>query len=276
MALLPKLSLVKQMTHEEIQGEMMKVGGLGEQSPSNPAFRGVLAGSYRETLLRQDGDDQVRSVMLATATGTDLDHIGITYYRGVDGLPVLRLDGESDEEYRQRLHESPAGLSTAGPSASYEFHSKSAHPNIKQALCTNPEPVHIEMILLGKDGDGTVTEAQCRLVEGYLWTRRPMTDYVKAIPAEIVRYTVKATVYQVKNSDPAAVLAKAIEQGKAYVTMQHRLKGKATTSALHAVLTAPGVDEVVLHDWVDVTCGERQAPYCVELLVEDGGWSDDR
>ncbi|MGL4755657.1 MAG: baseplate assembly protein [Aeromonadaceae bacterium] len=268
--------MVKQMTHEEIQDEMMKVGGLGEQSPSNPAFRGVLAGSYRETLLRQDADDQVRSVMLATATGTDLDHIGITYYRGVDGLPVLRLDGESNDEYRQRLHESPAGLSTAGPVSAYEFHSKSAHPNIKQALCTSPEPVVIEMVLLGKSGKGEVSETQCELVEAYLWDRRPMTDKVTAVSAEIIEYEVEATIYQAKNSDPDAVTAKAIEQARAYVNLQHRLKGRVSTSALHAVMTAPGVEEVELHGWTDILCTQKQAPYCIKLTVTNGGWIDDR
>lgn len=276
LELLPQLSMIQQISHEEIQAEMMKVGGLGEQGPSNPAFRGVLAGSYREVLLRRDADDQLRSVMLATAVGTDLDQIGITYYRGVSGAPVLRLEGEDDEAYRWRLHESPAGLSTAGSASSYEFHSKSAHPNIKQALCLSPADVEIEMVLLGKAGNGTVSETQCEMVDAYLWTRRPLTDKVTVVSAEIVEYEVTATIYQAKNSDPDSVTAKAIEQCKAWLALQHKLKGRVTTSALYASLTAPGVDEVVLSGWSDVVCTERQAPYCVRLTVTNGGWSDDR
>ncbi|APU00414.1 baseplate assembly protein J [Aeromonas phage 3] len=262
------------MTHEEIQGEMVKVGQLADVAPSDAAFRPILAGSYRETLMRQDADEQCRALSLATAKGSDLDHIGITYYRQSDGSPVARLTGEPDDDYRQRLHNSPGGLSVAGPEAAYEFHSMSAHPNIKQALCTSPKPVHITMYLLGREGNGVVSDAQCRLVEGYLWTRRPLTDEVEAKSAEIVEYSVNATVYQVKNSNPDGVTANSRANCLEYVKQQHRLRGKVTMSSLHAALQVAGVEEVVLTGWSDVRCGIHQAPYCINLTVEFGGWGD--
>ncbi|QIZ02627.1 putative baseplate assembly protein [Aeromonas phage AhyVDH1] len=266
--------MVKQMTHEAIQAEMVKVGQLDGVNPSDAAFRPILAGSYRETLMRQEMDEQVRSVSLATALGGDLDHIGITYYRQSDGSPVVRLSGEDDEAYRLRLHNSPGGLSTAGPEAAYEFHSLSAHPNIKQALCTSPKPVHITMYLLGHEGNGAVSEAQCRLVEAYLWNRRPITDEVQAVAAEIIEYRVRGKLYQVKNSNPDSVTARAVESCQAYVSQQHRLKGKVTMSSLHAALQVPGVGEVVLEGWTDVRCGIHQAPYCLAIEMEFGGWDD--
>ncbi|MGL4504662.1 MAG: baseplate assembly protein [Aeromonas sobria] len=262
------------MTHEEIQAEMVKVGKLDDVAPSDAAFRPILAGSYRETLLRQQADEQCRAVMLATAIGTDLDNIGVTYYRQSDGSPVLRLEGESDQDYRMRLNSSPGGLSTAGPTVAYEFHSLSAHPNIKQALCTSPKPVHILMYLLGREGSGVVSDAQCRLVEGYLWNRRPLTDEVEAKSAEIIEFTVDATIYQVKNSDPDSITERARESLKAYVDLQHRLKGKVTLSSLHAVLQVNGVEEVVITGWTDIRCGQHQAPYCIGANVVFGGWGD--
>lgn len=274
LGLLPPLTVVKQMTHEEIQGEMVKVGQLDGVNPSDAAFRPILAGSYRETLMRQEADEQCRALSLATSRGTDLDHIGITYYRQSDGTPVRRLDGEPDEDYRIRLHNSPGGLSVAGPALAYEFHAMSAHPNIKQALCISPKPVFITMYLLGREGNGAVSDAQCRLVEGYLETRRPLTDQVEAKSAEIIEYTVKASIYQVKNSDPDGVTAQSVASGQAYVSQQHRLKGKVTMSSLHAALQTPGVEEVVLTGWNDVRCGNHQAPYCLSLDVEFAGWGD--
>lgn len=274
LGLLPPLTVVKQMTHEEIQAEMVKVGQLDGVNPSDAAFRPILAGSYRETLMRQDADEQCRALSLATARGTDLDHLGITYYRQSDGQPVKRLESEPDDDYRIRLHNSPGGLSTAGPVAAYEFHSMSAHPNIKQALCTSPKPVHITMYLLGREGSGLVSDAQCRMVEAYLETRRPVTDEVEAISAQIIEYTVKALVYQVKNSDPDGVTASSHAACKRYTDQQHRLKGKVTMSSLHAALQVAGVEEVVLEGWSDVRCGQHQAPYCINLEVEFGGWGD--
>ncbi|AWH15049.1 baseplate assembly protein I [Aeromonas phage 85AhydR10PP] len=274
IGLLPPLTVIKQMTHEEIQAEMVQVGKLDDVSPADAAFRPILAGSYREALLRQQADEQCRGLSLVSAQGSDLDHIGVTYYRQSDGSPVVRLDGEADDEYRIRLHESPGGLSVAGPTAAYEFHAKSAHPNIKQALCTSPKPVHITMYLLGRKGNGAVSDAECRLVEGYLETRRPLTDEVEAKSAEIIEYSVKATIYQVKNSDQDGVTARSKQSGLAYVTQQHRLKGKVTLSSLHAALQVAGVEEVVLTGWSDIRCGQHQAPYCLSLEVEFGGWGD--
>ncbi|MGL5488711.1 MAG: baseplate assembly protein [Shewanella sp.] len=271
---MPPLSAVKQVTQEEILADMAKVGGLGQQSPSNPAYRAMMAGSYRETLMRREADEQVRAVMLATSVGGDLDHIGVTYYRDIYGKPVHRLDGEDDQAYRLRLHDSPGGLSTAGPTVAYEFHSRSAHPNIKSALCTSPEAVHIRMYVLGHAGDGTVPKVQCDLVDAYLWERRPLTDKVTVVSAEIVNYTITARVYQVKNSDPDTIMARSVASLKAYTELQHRMRGRVTLSALHAVMMVSGVEEVVLEGWSDVNCGQHQAPYCTAMNIEFGGWSE--
>lgn len=274
--LLPPLSVVKQLTPEQIQEEMRKVGSLDQVTPSDPAGRVIIAGSYRETLLRQEADEQVRAVMLATAKGSDLDHIGVTYYRDVNGDPVLRLVGEGDEEYRYRLHDSPEGLSTAGPTGAYEFHSRSAHHSIKQALCTSPEPVVIRMYLLGREGDGVVPAAICQLVGVYLWPRRPLTDKVEVVSAEIIPYQVKAKLWQEKNPDSDSVTQQAVENLRAYVGLQHKLKGRVSLSAVLAVLRVSGVEEVELEGWQDVICKENQAPYCESVEVEFAGWIDDR
>lgn len=274
LGLLPPLSVIKQMTHEEIQGEMRLLGQLDSISPADPAGRVILSGSYREMLLRQEADEQCRAVMLATAKGGDLDNIAVTYYRHVNGDPVKRLDGEEDEAFRYRLHNSPAGLSTAGPDLSYEFHAMSAHPNIKQALCTSPAPVRIKLYVLGHQGNGVVTKAQCDVVDAYLWPRRPMTDQVEVVSAEIIEYRVKATIYQVKNSDPDGVTANSIANLERYTKQQHRLRGRVTLSALHAVMMVSGVEEVALEGWSDVNCGQHQAPFCVSVDVVFGGWSD--
>lgn len=275
LGLLPPLSAVRQMTQDEIQKEMATIGRLDGVLPSDPAGRVMLAGSYRESLLRQDADEQVRAVMLATAHGGDLDHIGVTYYRDVEGKPVLRLEGESDEAYRLRLHDSPSGLSTAGPKGAYEFHTRSAHPNIKQALCISPAPVKIRMYVLGYEGSGTVSAKQLEMVDAYLWNRRPLTDQVEVVSAEIVEYSVKATIKQVRNSDPESVLDNAKASCQAFLDLQHRLKGKITLSALYATLMVRGVDEVVAEGWADVVAGNHQAPYCVSLEVIDGGWAEE-
>lgn len=275
LGLLPKPSAISQIGYEEIQQEMMKIGDLSNQNPSDPAFRVLLSGSYREMLLRQDADDQVRAVLLATTTGVMLDHLGVTYYRGIGGEPVVRLAGESDDAYRLRLHESPSGLSTAGPADAYEFHAKSAHPNIKQAKCTSPGIAQITIYLLGHDGDGVVTEDQCKVADAYLWNRRPLTDYVQVKPGEVVSYEVNAALFQFKNPDYQSVMAQAEQALRNYVKMQHRFKAKVTMSAIHAVLSVYGVTEVRLNGWADIVCSDTQAPYCSNINLAFAGWDDE-
>lgn len=274
LGLLPPLTAVKQLTHEAIQQEMAKIGRLDQMTPADPGFRPMLAGSYRETLLRQEADEQVRAVMLATAIGSDLDHIGVTYYRGVEGKPVLRLPGETDDSYRYRLHNSPSGLSTAGPKDAYEFHATSAHPNIKEALCISPAPVCVRVYVLGHANSGAVPAQQCEMVDAYLWNLRPLTDKVEVKSAEIVNFSLNAQIFQIRNADPTGVTERARASLAAYIALQHRLKGKITLSALHAVLMVPGVEEVRIPGWVDVVCAEHQAPFCTAQNVEFAGWGD--
>ena len=275
LALLPPLSVIKQMTHEDIQEEMRKVGGLDKVSPSDPSARPILAGSYRETLLRQDMDEQARALTLADAMGTDLDHIGITYYRDAYGEPVVRLAGEGDEDYRQRLHESPAGLSVAGPFSSYEVIAKGAHPNIRQVKCVSPDVLDIVLYLLGRKGDGAVDDVTCRLVEAYMWNRRPLGDNVMAVSAEIIKYRVKVIIRQEKNHDPAAVLANVAEALSLLTESRHKLKGRLTGTTIRGKLAVPYVEDVELVGWTDIVCGEGQAPFCEGYEIVDGGWIDD-
>lgn len=268
-------TVVKQMTLDEITAEMTLRAELPDLSPADPAYRSILAGGYRELMLRQDADDQCRGVMLATAVGADLDYIGETYYRHPDGSPVLRLAGESDPDYRSRLQDSPEGLSVAGPPDAYEFNARSAHPNIKQAKASSPAPVEVVIRVLGRAGDGTVPPYQCELVDGYLWTRRPFTDAVTVLPVEIVPYRVRAKLWLHKTHDPDRVVELARSQAQALVDLKHAIKGRLTGRAVCAVLMPPGVDDVALEGWQDVVCDETQAPYCTELVVEFAGWADE-
>lgn len=272
LALLPPLTIIKQLSHEEIVQAVATAAGLENASPADPAFRVALACAYRELMVRQDANEQARGLLLAFALGPQLDHLGVTYYQHPDGSPVLRLEGEADDDYRARLQDSPEGLSVAGPDGAYEFGAKSAHPDVKGASVFSPAPVEVELTILSAQGDGTPSAELLATVDAYMQPRRPLTDLLSVLPAEVIPYSVTAALYLKQGPDPELARQAAEASALAYLDKQHRLKARVVESALHAAMSVEGVEEVRLTDWVDVVCTARQAPHCTALAVSIGGY----
>jgi len=267
LALLPPLDVVKQVNYEDVLLEVAKKAGIENASPSDPAYRVALAGVYRETLLRQDANDQARGLMLAYAKGPELDHIGVTYYKHPDGSPVLRIEGESNDAYRDRLQQSPEGLSVAGPDGAYEFHARSAHPDVKAATVSSPAPVSVDLHILSHSGQGVPTQSVLDAVDAYTQPFRPLTDKLTPKAAEVLTYAITGKLFIKVGPDPSLVYQTAVTRLTEYVATLHRFKGRVVESAIHAALTVEGVDEVQLNNWADVICSGIQAPFCTAITI---------
>lgn len=272
LALLPSLTVVKQLSHEEIVQAVAVAAGLENASPADPAFRVALACAYRELLVRQDSNEQARGLLLAFAVGPQLDHLGVTYYRHPDGAPVLRLVDEADDAYRQRLQNSAEGLSVAGPDGAYEFGARSAHPDVKDAKVFSPEPVVVELSILSRLGDGASSPELLSVVRTYMQPRRPLTDDLRVLAAVVRPYSVTAVLIVKSGPDPELVRQAAQTAAQAYTARQHRIKGRVVESAVHAAMTVEGVEEVHLQGWQDVICAPNEAPFCANLTVTVGGF----
>ena len=270
-ALLPPLTIVKTVDYEELVAEIAASAGVENNSPADPAYRVVLASAYREMLIRQEMNEQAKGLTLAHAFGSQLDHIGVTYYRNPDGSPILRRAGELDDDYRARLQESPEGLSVAGPEGAYRFHARNASQEVKDVSVESPQPCEIDLFVLGRTGDGQAGPGLLQAVDTYLKPFRPFGDRVRVRSAEIVRYAVNATVFVSSELDPAMALGVAEKRAKAYVAQMHKLGGQVVRSAVDAALTVEGVTEVVLNGWQDIRCEKSQAPYCYDLVLRPGG-----
>jgi len=270
-ALLPPLTVVKTVDYEVIVAEIAASAGVENNSPADPAYRVVLACAYREMLIRQEMNEQAKGLTLAHAFGSQLDHIGVTYYRNPDGSPILRRAGELDDDYRARLQESPEGLSVAGPEGAYRFHARNASQEVKDVSVDSPQPCEIDLFVLGRTGDGQAGPGLLQAVDTYLKPFRPFGDRVRVRSAEIVRYALNATVFVSSELDPAMALEVAEKLAKAYVAQMHKLGGQVVRSAVDAALTVEGVTEVVLNGWQDIRCSKSQAPYCYDLVLRLGG-----
>jgi phage-related baseplate assembly protein len=80
------------------------------ENEADPAVKILEIAAYREYLLRERINNAARGLMLAYATGSDLDHLR-------SNLRLTRFIGETDSEFRSRIQLAPDGYSVAGPEA---------------------------------------------------------------------------------------------------------------------------------------------------------------
>jgi phage-related baseplate assembly protein len=145
---------------------------------SDPAWKILEVCAYREFLLRQRVNDASRAVMLAYATGTDLENLGAIFGTtrktitpaDLTALPPTAAVMESDSDFRYRITLALEGLSTAGPEGSYLYHALQS-PNVIDASIVGPPTVaagNVLVTLLGPIGSGSVTSSVISEVAGIL------------------------------------------------------------------------------------------------------------
>lgn len=113
---------------------------------SEPAVKILEEASYEEILERQRVNEAALAVLLATAKGSDLEHLAALY--GVsrlvtdpgdpDAIPPIPPTLELDDALRARVQMAPEGFSTAGPSGAYRFHTLSADGQVLDAAIDSP------------------------------------------------------------------------------------------------------------------------------------------
>lgn len=241
------------------------------QLESEPITKLIEVFAYRELMLRSRINDAARSVMLAYAGSTDLDHLAAL-------VGVSRLDGEADERLRYRTQLSLEGFSTAGPVLSYVFHALSASNQVKDAYVHSPIPGDVRVVVLAApstENPGGVPAPDLLTAVGAALNAddiRPLCDTVSILPATVSTYAVAATLTCTPGPDTAVVLAAAVAAIESYATEQFRLGYDITVSGIHAALHQPGVMRVDLTSPpVSIVVAPDQAARCVSVDVSVAG-----
>lgn len=245
---------------------------------SDPAYKILEVCAYRELLMRQRVNESAKAIMLAYATGADLDQLGANV--GVQRQVITPADEttvpptpavmESDEDFRARIQLSPEGYTTAGSEGSYVFHGLGADADVKDIQAISPEPGKVTVYVLSRTGDGTAPQSTLDAVTVTLngETIRPMTDEVTVLSANIVNYTVTAELTLLPGPDATVVLQSAIDAVTAFVESQRRIGYDVTLSGLYHALHQPGVQNVNLTSPISsLVLGDGQASYCTEINV---------
>lgn len=99
------------------------------------------------------------------------------------------MNREGDENFRERIHESPEKLSTAGPDLAYKYWTKAVDANIGDVHVSSPAPGTVKIVPLYRDGSIPGQEVLDKIKnDGITRDRRPLTDKVEvSAPAEITK-----------------------------------------------------------------------------------------
>lgn len=249
---------------------------------SEPLTKLLEVCAYRETIIRARVNDASRAVMLAYATGSDLDHLAAFF--GVvralvtpadpDATPPVDAVYESDARLRARTQLALEGYSTAGPVGAYVYHALSASAQVADVGVVSPDPGEVLVTVLSTEGDGTADSTLLDTVDAALNADevRPLTDHVTVQSATIIEYVVTAALTFYSGPDPTSVLAQASAALTDYISAHHRLGHDITRSGLFAALHQPGVQNVTLDaPAADIAVDADAAPYCTAITLTDEG-----
>ena len=252
------------------------------QLESEPVVKLLEENAYLELLLRTHINDSAKAVMLAYATGSDLDQLGalfgikrlIIQTGDLNALPPIPTQYEDDERFRTRIQMSLEGLTTAGSRASYEFHALSTSAKIKDVDVTSPTAGTVKVAILSTEGQGTADSDLINAVKKQLNAEhiRPLTDTVLVESAVILPYEIRATLTLYPTVLESVVMANVNQAITHYVNKQHLLGIDITLSGIYSALHQEGVQNVKLtQPLADLIIQPHQAAYCSQIQINVGG-----
>lgn len=246
---------------------------------SEPVVKLLETIAYRELNLRARYNDEAAALLLAHATGANLDHIGITYYQEArlivtpadnTAIPPIAAVMESDADYRNRLALKPESWSTAGPRDAFKFHAISASGQVKDASVTSPQGGTTQIYILTRTGSGIPDATLLATVSGAVngETVRPLSEEVLVSAPTIVNYSldIELTLFAGATTELAvSTVASALQT---FAEASHRLDTDIIRSAIDAAAHVAGVKKVsIVSPAADVVCTAGQAPYCTGINV---------
>ena len=270
--------VIQALSFETILADMVadfrtRVSNFDALLESDPALKLLEAAAYRELLVRAEINDAAASVLLAFAGAGDLDHLAAFY--GITRL-VIRAATEQepavlepDEDLRFRAQLAPELLAHAGLTAGgYRGLALRAAPSVKDVAVLKGDGGRIDLVLLGRDGPGTLSSAVIADVAA-LFGRDDavgLTDVVSVQAAAIVAYSAAVTLRIGIGPDPELVRGEAERAIRAYALSRHRVGQPVYAQMIEAAASVGGVERASV-DIADVVPGPREAAWLAALVV---------
>lgn len=307
LSLLPVPNIIEALSFETIFAEILadlqaRDGVFNALVESDPAYKVLEVAAYRELLIRQRINDAEKAVMLAYATGSDLDNLGAIFNvarlvmtpANPNTIPPTTAVMEVDANFRTRIQFAMEGLSNAGSCGAYIFHALSASPLVRDVaidhvkfhihagkvviddgiFLTAPEPGMVAVTVLSTVGNGIADITLLNTVQNAVNAEnvRPLTDRVITRSAEIVSYQIVATLHFYEGPSSATVLTAAQNAIQNYISATHKIGYDVTRSGIFAALHQAGVQNVEL--WsptTDIVIKNHQVSFCTAVNLANGG-----
>ncbi|WP_151796382.1 baseplate assembly protein [Acinetobacter soli] len=280
---LPEPTIVEQIDYETILTDAIqdyydRMDATGVEytklRESDPAYKLAEVFAYREMLVRQRANDSAKAVLLAYATGSDLDHKAaeknLTRRLISEATETSDAVYETDASLRKRVQLAPEGYTTAGSEGSYLFHGMNADSRVKDIQPFSPTEGVVSIYVLSTEGDGTASETVLSNVSAALNQKeiRPLTDHVNVYSASIINYSVEAVLDTGSGPDSDTILAAAAVALSNYTKEVHALNQKATISGIYRALQQDGVIDVdLIQPTQNIVASLGQAPYCNSVNI---------
>lgn len=247
---------------------------------SDPAIKLIEADSFDEMILVQNFNDSARSLLIAFASGNNLDNLGALM--GVQRLVIADADIatgaveilESDDEFRERILIAPHSFSVAGPELAYIFHARSASSQVADASATSPAPGQVLVSLLSRDGDGTASPESISQVDAVLSNDdiRPLTDEVTVQSAQVINYNIDADIFLYAGPDSNLIIQTATADLHKYLADNRRIGRDITHAGIIASLKTAAVQNVILKSpAADIVVDPTQVAHAQNIAVNNAG-----
>lgn len=295
---LPEPNLIQELDYESIFNErkekFIALYPATEQNQwrtilnreSDPVVKVLQENAYLELLYRNKCNADARSLLLAYAEGSDLDHLALTEY-GLIRLIVTPADNsvvppspaiyESDERLRERCILSFDGMNTAGSANAYRYFTLSADGRVDGIKVKSDEatPCFLDIVITQVDSEnGAASEELIQIVQAALDpdTVRPVSDRPTVKSSIATNYQIEAVLYVGKNAEDALLLETANIRLDKYIKNAQKNGESIYLSAIYAALHVNGIERVqIISPTADLVMDNYHHPYCTTKSITVGG-----
>ena len=295
---LPEPNLIQELDYESIFNErkekFIALYPATEQNQwrtilnreSDPVVKVLQENAYLELLYRNKCNADARSLLLAYAEGSDLDHLALTEY-GLIRLIVTPADNsvvppspaiyESDERLRERCLLSFDGMNTAGSANAYRYFALSADGRVDGIKVRSDEanPYLLDIVITQVDslnGEASaelITAVQKALDPDHV---RPVCDRPTVKASSATNYQIEAQLYVGKNAEDALLLEAANIRLDKYIKNAQKNGESIYRSAIFAALHVDGIQRVVITSPAnDLVMDSYHHPFCFAKTIAIGG-----
>ncbi|WP_186178226.1 baseplate assembly protein [Burkholderia gladioli] len=255
---------------------------------SDPVVKLLELATYEEIRYQARLNDCGRAVLLACATGADLEHLAALWNikkeivdpGDPDARPPIPVTYEKDDRLRLRTQMAIEQATTAGPAGSYRSIALNASADVADVRVDRGVPGVVRVVVKSQSNGGVPSAALLDVVQRALTPedRRPLNDTVQVLPARPVDYSIVADIYVGRGPDPEVVIAArrldldiAVNDG---ARLRNGMPRSAITGALHP--KSSGVVRVDLTaPAADVDCEFDQFARCASITLNARVKDDD-